>query len=41
VRGWTTARGAQVLLPETEAIQQIVLDLVSTPAPERAAHAGD
>jgi hypothetical protein len=29
-RGWTTSEGAQVLLPETEAIQQAILDLVST-----------
>ena len=29
-RAWTTPDGAQVLLPQTEAIQQAVLDLLST-----------
>jgi len=37
VYSWTTPGGAQVLLPQTEAIQQIVLDLVSTETPTRSA----
>jgi LCP family protein required for cell wall assembly len=37
VYGWTTPGGAQVLLPRTEAAQQIVIDLVSTPTPQPAA----
>ncbi|MBN1579640.1 MAG: LCP family protein, partial [Anaerolineae bacterium] len=27
-RPWTTSQGAQVLLPQTEAIQQVIVDLV-------------
>ena len=40
VYGWTTPGGAQVLLPRTEAIQQLVLDLVSTETPMPTALAG-
>lgn len=41
VRGWTTAGGAQVLLPRIEVVQQAVLDLVSLEAPQSAARAPD
>jgi LCP family protein required for cell wall assembly len=41
VRSWTTAGGAQVLLPQTEIVQQVVLDLVSAKAQQSAARAAD
>jgi LCP family protein required for cell wall assembly len=31
-RPWTTSQGAQVLLPQTEAIQQIIIDLIDGPS---------
>jgi LCP family protein required for cell wall assembly len=40
VYDWTTPEGAQVLLPRTEAIQQAILDLVSTETPTPAVLAG-
>jgi LCP family protein required for cell wall assembly len=40
VYGWTTPGGAQVLLPQTEAIQELVLDLVSTETPTSTVPAG-
>jgi LCP family protein required for cell wall assembly len=41
VRGWTTAGGAQVLLPRIEIVQQVVLDLVSLETPQSAARVVD
>jgi LCP family protein required for cell wall assembly len=41
VRSWTTAGGAQVLLPQVEVVQRVVLDLVSTEVPQSAARAAD
>ena len=41
VRNWTTAGGAQVLLPRVEIVQQAVLDLVSPEASQSAARAAD
>jgi polyisoprenyl-teichoic acid--peptidoglycan teichoic acid transferase len=41
VYGWTTPGGAQVLLPRTEAIQQLVLDLVSAEKPTSTVVAGN
>jgi LCP family protein required for cell wall assembly len=31
VRSWTTPKGARVLLPQTEAIQQVILELLDAP----------